>query len=100
MELDSRHDILNGRLDAIDAELNDVEIRLSKLYDALETNKLSLDDLAPRIKEIRSLQNELSKARLLLEAEKVTRLVKPRRFRNHKGLCQRPGVPPWRGRRR
>ena len=76
MELDSSHDILRERLDAIDAELNDVEIRLSKLYDALETNKLSLDDLAPRIREIRSRQNELSKARLLLETEKVTRVVK------------------------
>jgi len=53
-----------------------VEIRLSKLYDALETKKLSLDDLAPRIKELRSQQDELSKARLLLEAEKVTRVVK------------------------
>ena len=76
MELDSSHDILRERQDAIDAELNDVEIRLSKLYDALETNKLSIDDLAPRIKELRSRQNELSKARLLLEAEKVTRVVK------------------------
>jgi site-specific DNA recombinase len=76
MELDSSHDILRERLDTIDTELNDVEIRLSKLYDALETNKLSLDDLAPRIKEIRSRQNELSKARLLLEAKEVTRVVK------------------------
>ena len=75
-ELDSSHDILGERLDAIDAELSDVEIRLCKLYDALETNKLSLNDLAPRIKELRSRQNELSKARLLLEAEKITRVVK------------------------
>ena len=76
MELDSSHDILRERLDALDAELNDVEIRLSKLYDALETNKLTLDDLAPRIKEMRSRQNELSKARLLVEAEEATRIVK------------------------
>jgi site-specific DNA recombinase len=76
MELDSSHDVLREKLDAIDAELNDVEIRLSKLYDALETNKLSLDDLAPRIRELRFRQNELSNARLLLEAEKVTRVVK------------------------
>ena len=76
MELDSTHDILREKLDAIDAELNDVEIRLSKLYDALETEKLSLDDLAPRIKELRVRQDELSKARLLLEAEKVTRVIR------------------------
>jgi site-specific DNA recombinase len=75
-ELDSNHDILREKLDAIDAELNDVEIRLSKLYDALETQKLNLDDLAPRIKELRARQGELSKARLLVEAEKVMRVVK------------------------
>jgi site-specific DNA recombinase len=76
MELDSTHDILKEKLDAINAELNDAEIRLSKLYDALETEKLSLNDLAPRIKELRVRQDELSKARLLVEAEKVTRVVK------------------------
>jgi hypothetical protein len=76
MELDSSHDILREKLDAIDAELSDVEIRLSKLYDALETEKLSLDDLAPRIKALRVRQDKLSKARLLVEAEKITRVVK------------------------
>ena len=75
-ELDSSHDILRERLDAIDADLNDVGIRLSRLYDALETNKLSLNDLAPRIKELRLRQDELSKTRLQLEAEKITRGVK------------------------
>ena len=53
-ELDSTHDILMDRLETIDAELNDARIRLSKLYDTLETDKLSLDDLAPRIKELRA----------------------------------------------
>ena len=76
MELDSTHDIRKEKLDAINAELSDVEIRLSKHYDALETEKLSLDDLAPRIKELRVRQDELSKARLLVEAEKITRVVK------------------------
>ena len=58
------------------AELNDVRIRLSKLYDALETGKLSLNELAPRIKELRTREDELSKARLQLEAEKITRGIK------------------------
>ena len=74
-ELDSGYDILKEKLDAIGAELNDVRIRLSKLYDALETGKLSLNDLAPRITELRARQNELSKTKLLLEAEKVARRV-------------------------
>ena len=68
-ELDSTHGILRDRLPTIDAELNDVKNRLSKLYDALETGKLSLDDLASRIKELRTRQDELHKARLQLEAE-------------------------------
>jgi site-specific DNA recombinase len=75
-ELDSSYDVLKESLDAIDAELNDLEIRLSKLYDALETNKLSLDDLAPRIKELRSRQYELKKTKIQLEAEKVKRGIK------------------------
>ena len=71
-ELDSTHGILRDRLDTIDAELNDVRLRLSKLYDALETGKLSLDDLASRIKELRTRQDELHKARLQLEVEMAT----------------------------
>ena len=50
-------------------ELKEVNSRLAKLYDALETGKLSLDDLAPRIKELKERQDEVSKARILLEAE-------------------------------
>jgi site-specific DNA recombinase len=68
-ELDSSHTALGDKLEDIDAELNDVRLRLSRLYEALETNKLSLDDLAPRIKEQRARESELSKARLQVEAE-------------------------------
>ena len=68
-ELDSTHGILRDRSDTIDAELNDVRLRLSKLYDALETGKLTLDDLASRIKELRTRQDEINKAKLQLEAE-------------------------------
>ena len=68
-ELDSSHTVLGDRLDAIDADLNEVRLRLSRLYEALETSKLSLDDLAPRIKEQRARESELSKARLQVEAE-------------------------------
>ena len=68
-ELGSNHSILGDRLDAIDADLNEVRLRLSRLYEALETSTLSLDDLAPRIKEQRARESELSKARLQVEAE-------------------------------
>ena len=68
-ELDSGHDILQDKLDATNAELSDIRIRLSKLYDALETNKLSLDDVAPRIKDLRFRQAELNSSKLQLEIE-------------------------------
>ena len=61
--------VLKDKLDATDAELNDVRARLTRHYDALETGKIDLDDIAPRIKELRARQNELSKDRLHIEVE-------------------------------
>jgi len=60
-------------VDAVDAELKDIKARLSRLYEALETGKLNLDDLAPRIRELKSRQDELSKVRIQIEAEIVAR---------------------------
>jgi site-specific DNA recombinase len=70
-ELDSTHGLLKDKLDIIDAELNDVKARLSKLYDALETGKLGLDDLSPRIKELKARQDGLTKARVQVEVDMV-----------------------------
>ena len=68
-ELQTLDSGLRNRMETIDTELRDVRARLTKLYEALETGKLDLDDLAPRIKELKLRQDELSKARVLLEAE-------------------------------
>ena len=68
-ELDSSYSVYHERLEVIDAELKDVRSRLDKLYDALETGKLSMDDLAPRIKELKTRMDELSKIRLMIEAD-------------------------------
>ncbi len=68
-ELDTNHSELKDRLDLIDAELTEINIRLSRNYDVLETGKLALDDLAPRIKELRLREEELSKTRVQVEAE-------------------------------
>jgi hypothetical protein len=43
---------------------------------SVETGKLYLDDLARRIKELRNQQDELSKTRLQLEAEKLTQEIR------------------------
>jgi hypothetical protein len=75
-ELGSSYSVYRERLEVIDAELNDARTRLSKLYDALETGKLSLDELAPRIKELRARIDELSKTRLLVEADLAVQAVR------------------------
>ncbi|MCK4354192.1 MAG: hypothetical protein KAW83_02955 [Dehalococcoidia bacterium] len=58
-------------MDVINAELRGISVRLSRLYDALETGKLELDDLAPKIKELKARQDELGKARVEIEAEMI-----------------------------
>jgi hypothetical protein len=62
-------------MDSIDTELKDIQARLSRLYEVLETGKFGLEELTPRIKELRTRQDELSSTRLQLEAEAITRGV-------------------------
>ena len=75
-ELQSASCGLKDRMDVINAELRDIRARLSRLYDALETGKLEFDDLAPRIRELKARQDELSKTRVEIEAEMLARGVK------------------------
>jgi hypothetical protein len=42
-----------------EGQIGDIQGRLHKLYDALEAGKLELDDLAPRIKDLKGRVNEL-----------------------------------------
>ena len=66
---------LDGRLQAIEAELGDVESRLGNLYGALETKHLTLDALSPRILALRHRQDQLTasreEAQSLLEQRRV-----------------------------
>jgi site-specific DNA recombinase len=68
-ELDAGHAVIKEKISNIDVEIHEVENRLSRLYDALETGKLNLSDLAPRIKALRMRQDNLSKIRVIAEAE-------------------------------
>ena len=76
-ELASTQGGLKDRLDAIDLELKDISLRLLKLYDALETGKLDLADLSPRIKQLKARQDELAQARVQVEADMVVKGVEP-----------------------
>lgn len=52
-ELRSSSGLLHQKVQLIDAEMHDARARLGKLHDAIETGKLELDDLAPRIRELK-----------------------------------------------
>jgi site-specific DNA recombinase len=57
------------RLYSIEAEINDVERRLGKLYDAIETGNILLADLSPRIQQLRQRQDQLNTAKRQLDQE-------------------------------
>jgi site-specific DNA recombinase len=57
----------NQQLETIVSELSDAQSRLGKLYEAVETGKVSLDDLSPRIKELRTRQDKLLQTKAELE---------------------------------
>ena len=52
------------RMAVIDGQLEDLRGRLDKLYNALETGKLAVKDLAPRIKELKAQIDDLEEKRL------------------------------------
>ena len=50
----------------VEVQLEDVRRRLPKLYDALETGKPDVEDLAPRIRELKAQTNDLEEKRSAL----------------------------------
>ena len=69
------------KLEGVDRQIGDLRERLHKLYDALETGKLGIDELAPRIRELKARIGELEKQRNSfvedLESEEVELLSAP-----------------------
>ncbi len=47
------------QLDAVLKEIAEVNRRLDRLYDAIETGKVTLDDLSPRIKQLKEQKTKL-----------------------------------------
>ena len=62
-EVDAMAGELSGRLEVIDAKLGDVQSRLHRLYEALETSELTLEVLSPRIFSLRHREEQLEAAR-------------------------------------
>ncbi len=67
-EMDSMANDYTERMNTISAEIDNVNQRLERLYDALETGSLKLADLAPRIQRLRQHQEQLNATRLELES--------------------------------
>ena len=62
-EIDALAGELGGKLQAIEAELGDVQGRLLRLYEALEQSDLTLEALSPRILSLRQREDQLAAAR-------------------------------------
>ena len=62
-EIDAMAGELSGGLEVIEAELGDVQSRLQRLYEALETSELTLEVLSPRIFSLRHREEQLEAAR-------------------------------------
>ena len=74
-ELDSKMQFYQAELDSISRAINDTNQRLERLYDAIETGKIDLDDLVDRIRELRHQQEQLHARRIEIESQLSDRKV-------------------------
>jgi hypothetical protein len=72
-EMDGLSAEYRQRLVSINNEITDVEHRLERLYDTIETGKIQLTDLSPRIQQLRQRQEQLNTAKYQLEQELAER---------------------------
>ena len=64
-----------NEFELISDSIADINHRLERLYDAIETGKLNLDDVVIRIRELRQRQEQLQAKRLEIESEMSDRKV-------------------------
>ena len=74
-EMDSTVNSCQDELNIISDATADVNHRLERLYDAIETGKLNLDDLVVRIRELRSRQDQFQARRIVIESQMSDRKV-------------------------
>ena len=75
LALDSDMKSHHNELDEISRTMNDTNQRLERIYDAIETGKIDLADLALRIKELRQRQEQLQTQRFEIENRMSDRKV-------------------------
>jgi site-specific DNA recombinase len=74
-EMDRATKSYQDELDVICDEVTDTNHRLERLYDAIETGKINLDELVPRIRELQSRQEQLQLRRIEIENQMSDRRV-------------------------
>jgi site-specific DNA recombinase len=63
--------LYHDQISTVDIQIDEINTRLGRLYDAIETGKLSLDELAPRIKELKLQKDQLNESRIQTEADSI-----------------------------
>jgi DNA invertase Pin-like site-specific DNA recombinase len=84
-EFDQAKNGYNEQEAALDAQIDGLRRRLHRLYDALETGSLSTNDLAPRIKELKSQIDDIEGRKATLAAQ-MKRSPVPRLTRAEVGV--------------
>jgi hypothetical protein len=74
-EIDSAMQSYQNELELISDTITDINNRLERLYDAIETGKLNLDDVVIRIRELRQRQGQLQAKRIGIESQMSDRKV-------------------------
>ena len=74
-EVDSTMNSFQNELNLIVDAMEDVNHRLERLYDAIETGKLNVDDVVVRIRELRGRQDQLQTRRMEIESQMSDRKV-------------------------
>ena len=74
-ELDSASKSYRDELDAISDETINISHCLERLYDAIETGTIDLDELAPRIHELRNCQEKLQEINLTLAENRIQFII-------------------------
>ena len=74
-EMDTAIRSYQNELELISSMITDINHRLGRLYDAIETGKLNLDDVVVRIRDLRQRQEQLQARRIEIESQMSDRKV-------------------------
>lgn len=65
-EMDDNREEIDGQLDTVDRQIESLKQRLDNLYGAIETGKITVDDIAPRLRDVKAQIETLNNRRIEL----------------------------------